>query len=267
MTGPESPSAWQRGSDAEVSAHLEKVLAAVLAKDDPCGRLGCAGPDDARSAFLRVSKEFHPNRFARRSESVRRLASEVFLVLKEAYEEVSTGLLDRKLAAAKDSSRKVPRARTSAGVQAEAPAREDQKERRREQLRQKLQPGTGPETALKKRPTAQIRAATVSENEIPGEEERFEQALQLLKEGKLEDASATFRQLAVARTQEKRFRMYMHYAQGRLHQREGRHDEARAEYKRALGLDASFAPALQSMSSLPDDARRKSGLFSKLFRK
>lgn len=270
MDGPGSSGSWQQGSDADVEARLTEVLAEVSANQDPCARLGCDTPEEARAAFLAVSKSFHPNRFARRPEEIRRLASEVFLLLKESYEEVQSRAQEEKLTSLRDAARakaNAPRTVASRATGSDSPEREDLRERRRDQLRKKLQGTTPQPSAVKKRPTAQIRAATPSEVEPSGEEERFERARSLLQEGDLNAASTAFRELAIARTQEKRFRLYMHYTQGRIHQREGRHDEARSEYKRALGLDASFAPALQSMSSLPDDSRRRAGLFSKLFRK
>ena len=46
----------------------------------------------------------------------------------------------------------------------------------------------------------------------------------------------------------------------------GQHEEARAEYKRALGLDADFAEAHQAMETLPGGKSAKS-IIKKFFKK
>ena len=97
---------------------------------------------------------------------------------------------------------------------------------------------------------------------------RFASGRELLQQRDFEAAAAAFKTLAVGRPADKRYRMHMHYAQGRARQSEGQIEEARAEYKRALGLDANFSAAHEAMSSLPDEnKKKKSGIISKLFGK
>jgi tetratricopeptide (TPR) repeat protein len=258
---------WHSASDAEVSARLQQLLEQARDTDDLCERLGCQDTTGARAAFLAATKTYHPNRFARRPEEVRRLASEYFLLLKETYDELKVYEQDQKLTSLREAARRKPSVRPRTSSDGDSPERDGLRKRRQEELRKRLQ-ARAPTTEPKRRTTAQIRAAQPAAEDSRGDhEQRFDEAVRLLQGGELERASEIFRELATARTQEKRFRLYMHYSQGRIQQRDGNHDEARAEYKRALGLDASFAPALQSMSSLPETGRRKAGLFSKLFGK
>ncbi len=76
---------------------------------DPRAGLGVAAGADAselRAAFLQLTKEFHPAKFARESPDVVRLSNEVFLSLREAYDQLA--------AAAKATPRAAPAARGSA---------------------------------------------------------------------------------------------------------------------------------------------------------
>jgi hypothetical protein len=58
----------------------------------------------------------------------------------------------------------------------------------------------------------------------------------------------------------------MHYAWGREHQAAGRLDEAAAELRRALKLDASFDEAVEALEQI--DARaEKPGVLGRLFRR
>jgi len=47
---------------------------------------GAPSPEDVRSAFLQLTKQFHPARFARLSTETQKLSNEVFLGIKSAHE-------------------------------------------------------------------------------------------------------------------------------------------------------------------------------------
>jgi tetratricopeptide (TPR) repeat protein len=256
---------WQQADDETVETRLRELLAQAQSLEDPREVLGAEEGATVRSAFLEATRAYHPNRFARRPEEIRRLATEYFLLLKQAHDKIQSEERDAKLSSLRDSARRKPVPRARPQAEGDSAARDSLRKKRQEEVRKRLQRAQTAEPT--RRPTAQIRAAQPPPDDASADEERFEEAQRLLQCGELEEASAIFRDLAVARTQDKRFRLYMHYSQGRIHQRDGNHDEARSEYKRALGLDASFEHALQSMASLPDGARRKGGIFSKIFGK
>lgn len=76
-----------QANDAEVAAmlHDELVRLQRASSHEALGLGNDASSSQIRAAFLRDTKRFHPNRFARRSRQVTRLANEVFLLIKEAY--------------------------------------------------------------------------------------------------------------------------------------------------------------------------------------
>jgi tetratricopeptide (TPR) repeat protein len=252
--------------------------------------LGSPQPEQYRAAFLIITKTYHPNRFARRPEDIRRLANHVYILLKEAYESVKDASLelereaaDRRLVEAKANAAnaaKAPRKRapstgssSNSGKGLPDPAvlatRRAMKNRRAAELKQGLGSGVTPGTGKR---TAQVRAATDPKTEQSDaqkradEDRRFERAINQMRITDFVTAATTFKELAVGRPSEKRFRMHMHYAQGRVQQAMGQHEEARAEYKRALGLDANFTEAHQAMETLPGGKTAK-GLLKKFFKK
>lgn len=263
---------WIQASDEEVRAHLRSKLAHLREASSAEDALGCQADDDLRKRFLVLTKEHHPNRFARRPDDIRDLASDVFISIKEAYERAQSQRAGNQLDVVKARLGTlpfgVPVTRAATTRPPESAARNELKERRREQLKNRL---AAPVPVGKR--TAQIRAATL---EAPREdvstkdeeEERFTAGFARLQELDFEGAASTFKALAIGRPSDKRYRMHMHYAQGRARQSEGQIAEARAEYKRALGLDANFSAAHEAMSSLPDEnKKKKSGIISKLFGK
>ena len=73
--------------DGEAQLFLLTMQNRLLA--DPRTALGLtptAGVAEARSAFLALTKQYHPVKFARCDASVQRLANEVFLALREAHD-------------------------------------------------------------------------------------------------------------------------------------------------------------------------------------
>jgi tetratricopeptide (TPR) repeat protein len=274
---------WLSADDDTVRQKLQAALRHAQSAGTPSEILGSPQPTQYRAAFLQITKTYHPNRFARRPEDIRRLANEVYILLKEAYESVKEASIeleraeaDRRLLEAKAAAAKAPRKRspsTGAGKALPDPAvlatRRAMMNRRQAELKQGLgNPGTGPASGGTGKRTAQVRAAAdpktaQSDSARRAEEEqRFQRALNQMRITDFVTAATTFKELAVGRPSEKRFRMHMHYAQGRVQQAMGQHEEARAEYKRALGLDADFAEAHQAMETLPGGKSAKSILKS-----
>lgn len=264
---------WIQASDEVVREHLSAELRRAQAASTPAEVLGSPSADELRSVFLATTKTYHPSRFARRPDDIRGLAGEVFLVLKEAYEQlVHEASFDRLTAAREKAATGKNNASRQRSASSRPPdssaARQEMKDRRRAKLKNRL--GGSGETGKR---TAQIRAATEvaasKEKEAARREEeeiRFERVVNLMKRSDFVAAATAFKELAVGRPAEKRYRMHMHYAQGRVQQAIGQPDLARAEYKRALGLDADFAAAHQAMSSLPNENKKKS-ILTKFFGK
>lgn len=68
----------------EMLAKLKRSQAEAL------GVAATATPAEVRSAFMALTKQYHPTKFARLDEATVKLANEVFLQLREAYETLST---------------------------------------------------------------------------------------------------------------------------------------------------------------------------------
>ncbi len=264
---------WIQGTDAVVLEHLEEELRRLQSADSSLEALGCSDSEEVRKAFLAITKIYHPNRFARRPGTIRTLANEVFLRLKQAYdkakgEAASQTLQQTRVKIANEKQERADRRRVSSASKTpmDTAERRQQKGRRREQVRNRL--ATNSSTTQR---TAQVRAATTRNNSDSGsadiQEAEFVEALKTMATGDFSAAASAFKSVAVSRPSEKRYRLHMHYAQGRVHQSEGRVDEARAEYKRCLGLDATFGLAHDAMTSLPKEGKKKSSFMSKLFGK
>lgn len=275
---------WVHSDDEEVRTKLEQELRRVKASESLAEALNLAEGEDARGGFLSATKLFHPNRFARRPAEIRKLANDVYIEIKEAYDK---GKLN-------EASESLKRSKTSKPIRAisnepsedstpekalattrsdDSAARKDLAARRRERLRMRLN-SSSEHPAIETEPSrgAQIRTNTQPQIEGPSDaqlqESQFTAAIAQLDLGKFSEAAVSFKKLAVARPTDKRYRMHMHYCQGKYHQAAGRHSEARSEYQRALGIDASFSLAHKAMATLPQDPdKKKTGLLSRLFRK
>jgi hypothetical protein len=99
------------------------------------------------------------------------------------------------------------------------------------------------------------------------EEQRFTLALDMLRRRLWRDAEKALGELAVSVPAEKKYRAYRHYAKGRLAQDDGRLDEARSEWERALRLDPELTAARAAIDSLPEPPKPSGGLLSKLFKR
>tara|TARA_R110002096_G_scaffold44526_5_gene120082 strand:- start:13068 stop:13934 length:867 start_codon:yes stop_codon:yes gene_type:complete len=263
---------WIQAADEIVHAKLQAELLRLRAAATSMEALGCTEVSQVRSTFLSATKLFHPNRFARRPEVIRTLANEVFLELKKSYDRAkgdaaSLALEETRTKIANEKQERLERRRNaSSKPPINLADRQEQKDRRRNQVRDRLG-GTGSGTQR----IAQVRAATDRNNSDSGsadlQEAEFEKALKIMQSGNFAAAATAFKAVAVSRPSEKRYRLHMHYAQGRMLQSTGKVDEARSEYKRCLGLDASFVLAHESMASLPKEGKKKGSFMSKLFGK
>lgn len=316
---PDPDGGWQLGDDAAVKARLAGELARLSGARDPRSVLGVARTADRtalRAAFLAATKAFHPNRFARRGPEIQRIANEVFLQFKHAYEQVQQpaaatagkASAPRRAASAaagppapparERPSRPAPRAAAGAGsgevrtIKRAVPPPIPADARRRSargtgaagrtaagDARNRATPALGVARAAgtppagmpmpRERPdgskqlSAEVAHAARERKEVAAAS--FDSALKLLKDGKPAEARVRFRQLAVEHPQDRRYRVYLHYAWGREHMAAGRPDQARAELGRALGIDPEFAAARRDLDAL--SRKRPGRLLGKLFGK
>src|SRR5678816_3793279 len=89
------------GYDSHVAGIDEVSARAVLAEmqdrlaSNPMAALGItpsASAEDARMAFLELTKQYHPVRFGRMAADIQKLANEVFLALRAAHDSVAKTL-------------------------------------------------------------------------------------------------------------------------------------------------------------------------------
>jgi hypothetical protein len=92
------------GYDSLVAGIDEVSARAVLAEmqdrlaSDPMAALGItssASAEDARMAFLQLTKQYHPVRFGRMAADIQKLSNEVFLALRAAHDSVAKNLSRR----------------------------------------------------------------------------------------------------------------------------------------------------------------------------
>jgi tetratricopeptide (TPR) repeat protein len=250
------------GTDERVRGVLERDLARLKA-GDPVSVLGLtagAGAQDIRARYLALVKRYHPTRYARRPREVVKLANEIFLRVKVAYEQAS-------------GSREAPRAgqptgrqeRLSSGSQPRLEV--DAALARRRRLRSyPVLPATGTQ------PVETVTPDEMAERVKQRDEERVqrrETAINDLRAGRLEQARDGLRALLAETPTDKQVRMLLHYTLGREHHALGRSEAARSEYERALAIDPRFEPAQKSLALLapkdPEDDR--GGLLSRWFKR
>ncbi len=231
-----------------------------------------AKPAEARAAFHALCKKYHPARFARSSPETVRLANEAFLAIKRAYDgliapEPATETSKPLEAAARTTERIVPQPRPVARAGTGAmPAQQ----RNATGSMPAQRNATGSTPALPRNATGSLPAQKKDEPAPPApssEEQRFQLALDLLRRRLWRDAEKALGELAVSMPAEKRYRAYRHYAKGRMAQDDGRLDEARGEWERALRLDPELQVARVAIDSLPEPPKPSGGLLSKLFKR
>jgi hypothetical protein len=263
----------ERDRDGEAAART--ALQAMLPRlaEQPHVLLGVppdASRDMLRSAFLKLTKQFHPTKYARFAPDVVRLANEVFLTIKRAYDQLvpsapmfagGTGVRPavRASGTTPPATKPAPfganiRAATNVGPPpAPPPARAVLK---------------APEPP--KRPTQPmlqpvLRATTPPP--VPTDDD-FELAMDLLRRKLWPEARTAFHKLAAAVPNEKRYRSHMHYARGREAEAAGKLDEARAEWQRALAAEPDMQRAKLALADLsPTSSPSGGGLFSRFFKK
>ena len=263
---------------AAVQADLRSVIERAKDARAVLGLGPNAKPFEARAAFHALCKKYHPARFARSSPETVRLANEAFLAIKRAYD----GLIAPE-PPVKEKPIEIPPSKPASPAPIAAgtlPIAQRVTEKIVPQPKPVARPPTGaipaqpPRNATDKQPA--IRPATsklpAQKKEDPTpppatEEQRFTLALDMLRRRLWRDAEKALGELAVSVPAEKKYRAYRHYAKGRVAQDDGRLDEARTEWERALRLDPELGAARAAIDSLPEPPKPSGGLLSKLFKR
>jgi tetratricopeptide (TPR) repeat protein len=250
-----------------------------------------AGPAEARAAFHALCKKYHPARFARSSPETVRLANEAFLAIKRAYDTIvkpadaapkpvtdaPSGRVTAPIPAVPRTTTPIPR--TTGAVPAQRPTPQPMTAIPRSTAPITPTPAPAPRSTTPITPvpraTAKVAAIEPATPAPPArsapavsEEQRFASALELLRRRLWKDAEKALSDLAISHPAEKRYRAYRHYARGRIAQDDGRLDDARGEWERALRLDPELAAAKAAIESLPEPPKPTGGgLLSKLFKR
>lgn len=218
-------------------------------------------PEDARAAFLQLTKHFHPVRFGRMATDIQKLANEVFLALRAAHDSVARTL--RRPPSPTPPGGILPGAPASGPVNGRGqalparpvrPASPDTGERPvlppasasgpRPAV---ARPAAPPVPAVASRPPAAVRPI----GSAPPVTARDEAAvLDLLQRQQWDLARTALHQLSARDPSSKRIRALEAYARGREAQLDRRLDDARVELQDALELDPDLQAAKTALTEL-----------------
>lgn len=228
-----------------------------------------ATPEDARAAFLQLTKQYHPVRFGRMATEIQRLANEVFLALRAAHDTVartlrrsSSPIAPQPLPLATPGASPAPPAalingRVGQGLPARTPRPAGLPD-----PGPRSSPPRGTPIASVPRPPA-IRPATPPASpatrppapprpggSVPVTARDEAAVLDLLQRQQWDQARSALHQLAARDPSSKRIRALVCYARGREAQLDRRIDDARVELQEALELDPDLQVAKTALTEL-----------------
>jgi len=202
--------------------------------------------EDARAAFLQLTKVYHPVRFGRMAADIQKQANEVFLGLRAAHDAAAKVL--RRAGATPPAP-----AATSAGANGRAqslPARPAVP------VATPATHGTGPRPAIG-RPAVPAAAPTAPSGPLrhtgsnaPMTARDEAAVLDLLQRQQWDQARSALHQLLARDQNSKRIRALECYARGREAQLDRRLDDARVELQDALDLDPDLQVAKTALTEL-----------------
>jgi hypothetical protein len=222
-------------------------------------------PEDARAAFLQLTKHFHPVRFGRMATDIQKLANEVFLALRAAHDTVARTL--RRPTSPTPPGGILPGAPASSPVNGRGqalparpvrPASPDTGERPVVPPSVPPTPASGPRLAVPRpaappapaaasRPPAAVRPIG-SASPVTARDEAA--VLDLLQRQQWDLARTALHQLSARDPSSKRIRALEAYARGREAQLDRRLDDARVELQDALELDPDLQAAKTALTEL-----------------
>jgi hypothetical protein len=259
----------------EVSAR--SVLADMQARlaRDPAAALGVtstATPEELRTAFLQLTKKFHPVRFGRMANDIQKLSNEVFLALRAAHDAIAKTLRRQSgpMPTARSSSASgpapslpVPPVPVASGSGVRPPQSGPRTTRPAPNEPAGQSPpaipvtpssakagarGTGPANVPR---VAAPAPAAARPGSGPTSSPRDEAAvLDLLSRQQWDQARSALHQLQAREPSSKRIRALMCYARGREAQLAGQVDDARVELQDALDLDPELQLAKTALTEL-----------------
>ncbi|HET9623910.1 MAG TPA: hypothetical protein VFP84_21205 [Kofleriaceae bacterium] len=253
---------------------------------DPSAALGVGAsptPDEVRSAFLELTKLFHPVRFGRMAPDIQKLSNEVFLALRAAHDTITKSVGRRSGAtpivapAARPPGAPVaPAARPSAIVP--SAVRASAAGTGSSPVPPAARPATAPGFAMprtitpttpSKAPTtvrtigqpaatpparppvgSSVRQSGAHPIAQPAAAVSESSVLDLLQRGQWDQARTALHQLLARDPNSRRVRALMAYARGREAQLDRRLDDARVELHDALDLDPSLELAKTALTEL-----------------
>ncbi len=177
----------------------------------------------ARAAFLQATKRWHPNRFARFSEPVHDIATEIFLLFRSAYDSVRSEIS--------------PNGSSSV-----------------------ITKGTGPSADQKQAPAATNSDSTKSDllEEIvldidslsQGEKKQLTRANQCLEKGDWKTAKNLYSSLSTSHPQSAVLKALLCLCQGYVQAKSGKLQAASMSFKRCLRVQPEFTPAKKALHKL-----------------
>jgi tetratricopeptide (TPR) repeat protein len=270
-------------------AQLEAQLATLKARS-PSEILGLSAPhtvDAAQQAFLALAKRFHPHVFARLdSPEITRLATEIFIVYKRAYDAIRAGTKDGASSKSAADNPRITLSGTRApvsssmrpGASSMRPA--DSTVVKGAQPTSSMRPVAAAGPTTPRAPTSSLRPvpAPATPSRAPGPrpsmapnadpttrriadaELLLSSAVRHLAATRFEQADLDLAKAATLAPERVDIAVWRYLSRARGHKAGGRHQEARSSYRKVLELDPQHREARENVD--PPE-RRRGGLMSK----
>ena len=207
--------------------------------------------DEVRTAFLQLTKQYHPARFARMANDIQRLSNEVFLAIRAAHDSLAKGKTRasggmqtvRAPSQPPNPAAPLPRVGPTPVRPARMPLSNDSS-----QTMKSPTPPSGVRVVQGGRPPASGAGRTPAPALI-GQAD-LAPVLDLLQKQQWVQARTQLHQLAARDPASKKVKALMHYARGREAQLDRRVDDARVELQDALALDPDLQLAKTALTEL-----------------
>jgi tetratricopeptide (TPR) repeat protein len=234
--------AHARSALAEMQERLARGPIAAL------GITAAATAEDVRTAFLQLTKRYHPVRFGRMATDIQKQANEVFLALRAAHDTVAKALR-RPVAPSAIPVTPAPGGPTGQGLPPRgvrlsvapdpgAIPNTPTSSARPEANRPAQAPPRAPGVA---RPSGSVAPVTARDEAV---------VLDLLQRQQWDQARSALHQLSARDPSSKRLQALASYARGREAQLDRRVDDARVELQEALELDPDLQVAKTALGEL-----------------
>ena len=219
-----------------------------------------ATPEHVRTAFLALTKVFHPARFGRMSPEIQKLSNEVFLGIKSAHETLmkALGVPLRSPSGTSPTGPHPVLPRGSSPPPTTLSAQTTQKVPALSRpvtpafgVRIGARPATPPSApAAAPPPDPAARTGPVTNPPTPDERLELQRALDLMTAKSWSEARQAMTALAARVPMSKQYRALLCYTRGREAQAAGKGEEAAMELQRALQLDPELSLAKSALADL-----------------